>query len=356
MELAQLGWDEHFQRQVDELGITDIVIGRIFRVDPGGHYGLLTIEGDMRARIPGKMKKKASSVMDLPGIGDWVLMKKIETHNVIFKVLERKNAIIRKSAGREIRQQLVGSNIDIIFIMMGLDSDYNLRRLERYLFMVSASGALPVVVLNKSDLVTDVRKKLEEVQRIAENIQVHYISAKKQEGLDIIKGYLEEGITISLVGSSGVGKSTLINPILKEEKLKTKEVRKKNGKGRHATTTRELFLLPEGGVVIDNPGIREIQLWGDIDSLDDAFRDIKKLAARCKFKNCQHRTEPGCQVIKALEAEELPKERYDNYLKMQKELAYLDMKRDLGSEAAEKKKWKGILKNGDKYRKYKKER
>jgi ribosome biogenesis GTPase len=337
MQLAQLGWDEHYQSQVDEPGIPDIVIGRIFRVDAGGHYSVITKEGDLRVRIPGKMKNRASSAADLPGIGDWVLIKSTEIDNVIFKVLERKNVILRKAAGREFKEQLVGANIDIIFIVMGLDSDFNLRRLERYLFMVESSGASPVVLLNKSDLAEDMESQLDGVQKIAE-------------------GYLKEGVTISVVGSSGVGKSTLINALMKEEKLKTGDVRKKDGKGRHVTASRELFLIPGGGVIIDNPGIREIQLWGDAASLDDAFSDIGELAEHCKFRDCQHRTEPGCKVREAVENGELPKERYENYLKMQKELAYLEMKRDRGAEATEKARWKGILKNADKYKKYKKER
>jgi ribosome biogenesis GTPase len=356
MQLAQLGWDEHYQSQVDELGIPDIVIGRIFRVDAGGHYSVITKEGDLRVRIPGKMKNRASSAADLPGIGDWVLIKSTEIDNVIFKVLERKNVILRKAAGREFKEQLVGANIDIIFIVMGLDSDFNLRRLERYLFMVASSGASPVVLLNKSDLAEDMESQLDGVQKIAEDIPIHSMSALKKEGMELISGYLKEGVTISVVGSSGVGKSTLINALMKEEKLKTGDVRKKDGKGRHVTASRELFLIPGGGVIIDNPGIREIQLWGDAASLDDAFSDIGELAEHCKFRDCQHRTEPGCKVREAVENGELPKERYENYLKMQKELAYLEMKRDRGAEATEKARWKGILKNADKYKKYKKER
>jgi ribosome biogenesis GTPase len=356
MELAELGWDEYYKEQVDVLGIPDIIIGRIFRVDAGGHYGVLTKDGDLRARIPGKMKDRVSSAADLPGIGDWVLMKSTETDNVIFKVLDRKNVILRKVAGREFKEQLVGANIDIIFIVMGLDSDFNLRRLERYLFMVSTSGASPIVLLNKSDLADDMEGQLEEVREITKEIPVHCMSALKNEGIDVISGYLKEGVTISVVGSSGVGKSTLINALMKEDKLKTGEVRKKDGKGRHVTSSRELFIIPGGGIIIDNPGIREIQLWGDAASLDETFSDIGELAQGCKFRNCLHRTEPGCKVLEAVESGELSKERYENYQKMQRELAYLEMKRDMGAEAAEKAKWRGILKNADKYKKYKKER
>lgn len=356
MELEQLGWDGHFQNQVDGLGIPEIVMGRVFRVDGGGHYGVITREGDLRARIPGKMKQRATSGADLPGIGDWVLMKSTGTGHVIFKVLERKNVILRKVSGREFTEQLVGANIDIIFIVMGLDADFNLRRLERYLFMVAASEASPVVLLNKSDLAEDVEKQTEDVRKIAGDVPVHCMSALKKDGIGIISEYLKEGITISVVGSSGVGKSTLINALMNEDVLRTGEVRKKDGKGRHVTSSRELFLIPSGGVIIDNPGIREIQLWGDAASLDDAFSEIGELASQCRFRDCSHRTEPGCRVIEAVVNETLQKERYENYLKMQRELAYLELKRDRGAEAVEKARWKGVMKNADKYKKYKKER
>lgn len=352
MNLKELGWDEHFKKQIDELDLKDLKIGRVFKVESGDSLGVLTDDGELSARIPGKMKYQG---LELPGIGDWVLVKPQELTNTIFKVLDRKNHISRKVAGREYKEQIVGANIDIIFIVMGLDKDFNINRLERYLFMVKAAHSKPVVVLNKADLAKgDVEKKVENVKDAAENVPVHPISALNIEGLNPIKQYLSEGVTISLVGSSGVGKSTLINALLGEQKQETGEVRKGDSKGRHITSSRELFLIPIGGVIIDNPGIREIQLWGEASSLDDVFSDISELAQGCKFKDCCHISEPKCAVLQAVDEGKLSKKRYENYLKMGKELDFLQQKTQMSSESVEKAKWKGMLKDAKKYRKYKK--
>jgi ribosome biogenesis GTPase len=293
MELKDLGWDEFFQRQVDDMDIGDAMVGRVFRMESQDILGILTQEGEMNARVPGKMKYQES---ELPAIGDWVIIEPKELSNTIIKVLKRKNKISRKMAGREYKEQVVGANIDYIFIVMGLDRDYNINRLERYLFMVSAANSEPVVILNKIDLAEGgIEKKLEKVRAVAEGLPIHPISALNKEGLDTIRNYLKTGITISLVGSSGAGKSTLINALLGEQKQATGEVREDDSKGRHITATRELFLIPGGGIIIDNPGIREIQLWGDADTLDDVFSDIQELSARCKLsrqwrkERCQSR-------------------------------------------------------------------
>lgn len=352
MNLKELGWDEHFQKQINDLDLTDLVIGRIFRVESGEALGILTQEGEISARIPGKMKFHGS---ELPGIGDWVLIKTQELSNTIFKVLDRKNHISRKMAGKEYKEQIVGANIDIIFIVMGLDKDFNINRLERYLFMVRASKSKPVVILNKSDLAEeDIEKRILKVKAAAEDVPVHPISALNKKGLDLIRQYLDMGVTISLVGSSGVGKSTLINALLGEQKQVTGEVRKGDSKGRHITASRELFLIPGGGVIIDNPGIREIQLWGDLSSLDEVFSDIQELAMGCKFKDCNHISEPKCAVKQAVDLGKLSPQRYENYLKMRKELDFLQKKTEMTSEAMEKARWKGMLKDAKKYRKYKK--
>jgi ribosome biogenesis GTPase len=360
MDLEEIGWDDHFQNQVDKLGLTDIIIGRVFKVEAGDLYGILTETGEISARISGRIKKQAFSGSELPGIGDWVLVKPLQLNNMIFKVLDRKNQISRQVAGKEYKEQMVGANIDIIFIIMGLDKDYNIRRLERYFFMIVSSDSQPVVILNKTDLLDEdeIVKKVQDVESVTGDVHVHTISALEEEGLDAITQYLEKkGTTVSLVGSSGVGKSTIINALLGEKKQITGEVRKKDDKGRHITSSRELFLLPGGGVVIDNPGIREIQLWGDIDSLDSVFPDIRELALGCKFKDCSHISEPECAVKHAVEEEKtLSKKRYDNYIKMRKELVFLQKKRKMSSEAMEKSRWKGLQKDAKRYRKYKEER
>ncbi len=352
MKLKELGWDDFFQRQVDDLDENEMQVGRVFRMESQDILGVITKEGEVNARVPGKMKYRES---ELPAIGDWVIVKSQELSNTILGVLKRKNKISRKMAGREYREQVVGANIDLIFIVMGLDKDFNINRLERYLFMVRAANSEPVVILNKTDLAEgDIEKKLEEVGAVAEGLPIHPISALNKEGLDTIRNYLKKGITISLVGSSGAGKSTLINALLGEQKQATGEVRQDDSKGRHITATRELFLIPGGGIIIDNPGIREIQLWGDMGSLDDVFSDIQELSARCKFRDCNHLSEPNCAVKKAVEDGDLSKQRYENYLKMKKELNFLQKKAQIGSEAVEKERWRGILKDAKKYRKYRK--
>jgi ribosome biogenesis GTPase len=253
-------------------------------------------------------------------------------------VLPRKTALMRRAAGDRPDDQVIAANIDIVFVMVGLDHDFNVRRVERYLAAVWESGATPVVLLNKADLCADVNERLEELRRVAIGVDVHALSAATAEGVDAIQPYLQEGRTAGVVGSSGVGKSTLLNRLLGHDAQVTSAVRDHDSRGRHTTTHRELFVLPGGGFVIDTPGMREFQLSsaGDVDGVASVFEDIEALAARCRFADCAHQKEPGCAVREAVESGQLDAGRLASYEKLLKEVRY-EASRDDPSAARERK-------------------
>jgi len=352
MEMEELGWNDDLRSSYQELSLgelKDIAIGRVSFFD-GTHYTIITEGGDIRGRASSKVLGEGA-----PAVGDWVVVKLSDTANIIMKVLPRKSCISRKIPGKEVQEQVIAANVDLLFIVMGADNDFNLRRLERYLAMAFASGSRPVILLNKTDTIDDLEDKVAQINDIAGKAPVHPISALKGQGLEVLDRYLEQGVTAALVGSSGVGKSTLINRLLREEKQKTGDVRKIGGKGRHVTTSRELIVLPNGGILIDNPGLRELQLWGDENMLEEAFRDIAELSISCRFKDCQHLSEPDCEVKNAVEDGRLDRSRYENFLKMKKELHHLAVKLDKGAQAQERAKWRGLLKDVKHYYRYKKE-
>jgi ribosome biogenesis GTPase len=243
------------------------------------------------------------------------------------------------------------ANVDVAFLVMGLNErDFNVRRLERYLTTAWESGATPIVVLNKSDLAYDLDGQVAEVEAVVFGVPIHAVSAEMHAGIDELRPYLPEGRTGALLGSSGVGKSSIINLLLGEERFRTNEVRS-DGRGRHTTSHRELVLLPGGGLIIDTPGLRELQLWDADDGLDRAFVDVVELAARCRFSDCSHRTEPGCAIKAALTDGTLPKERWESYLKLQRELAHLERKLDPRLRSEQRKKWATISKEHKRRRK-----
>ncbi len=351
MDLKSLGWSPFFKESLDKLsleGLEGMAVGRISMYD-GSHYNILTEGGEVRARASSRVMNECP-----PAVGDWVVTRLTETSNTIINVLDRKGFISRKAAGREVREQPVAANVDIIFIVMGLDHDFNLRRLERYLAMASASGAKGIILLNKSDIADDMEEKLDLVGGVAGDVPYHDISALRGDGVEVVRTCLKVGMTGVLVGSSGVGKSTLINNLLGEARQRTIKVRTDDSKGRHATTSRELIPLPGGGVLVDNPGIRELQLWGDASMVEDAFQDIGELSLKCRFKDCQHLTEPGCRVQEAVRSGEIDEKRFGNYIKLRKELNHLAVKMDKGPHAQEKAKWRGLLKDTKHYLRYKK--
>ncbi len=283
-------------------------------------YRVICDHGEKLAQVSGKFRYEAKTPSDFPAVGDFVMIGGEENDNVIIHhVLSRKSAFIRKAAGTSMVEQIVAANIDTIFICMSLNNDFNLRRLERYLSIAWDSGAIPVVVLTKSDLCEDVEKRLHEAHTVAIGVDVLVTSAAHEDSYHQILPYIKEGETVAFIGSSGVGKSTLINILIGEEKQLINGLRN-DDKGRHTTTNRELILLKNGGMVIDTPGMRELGLENT--DLSRTFSDIDYLASLCKFRDCGHTTEPGCAVQKAIEDGTLPYERFLNYEKLKKEAKY----------------------------------
>ena len=289
-------------------------------------YKIITEQGEISAAVSGKLMYTAQDSLDFPAVGDWVMADIADSNSnsaVIRGILARKSVFVRKAAGTSNTVQIVAANIDMVFICMSLNEDFNLRRLERYLVIAWDSMATPIIVLTKADLCGDLSDKLLEVESVSVGTDVIVCSSMYENGFESVKSYIKEGRTIAFLGSSGVGKSTLINRLLGQDVLKTKEIREDDGMGRHTTTHRELILLPGGGVVIDTPGMREMQI--STGNLRKAFEDIEDIAQNCRFKDCSHIYEPGCAVKAAIETGELDEKRFASYQKLLRETAYSGM-------------------------------
>jgi ribosome biogenesis GTPase len=345
--LEDLGWNSFFQQHFQNMKIPDSVPARVIS-ESKGSFQVYSQYGELTAKISGKMRHRAEAEEEYPTVGDWVVVTQLlnEQKGIIHAVLPRKSKFSRKVAGDRTEEQIVSANVDTVFIVSGLDGgrNFNLRRIERYLMLAWSSGATPVIVLNKVDVCPDVDTCTRTVEDIAPGISVYPVSAKKRIGLDALRNYLTKGNTAAFLGSSGVGKSALINSLLGVEKQETGEVRQDNRMGRHTTTKRELILLPGGGIVIDTPGMREIQMWAGEEDLQGAFHDIEMLAKRCRFSDCSHNVESGCAVRAAIDQGDLNPTRLGSYLKIQKELIYLASREEGSSRLYEKMKYKKIAK------------
>lgn len=302
-------------------------------------------ETELLVTISGSLLYAAENGGVFPVTGDWVLIRE----NRIVDVLERRNVLSRgasgaRASGREgaMKGQVIAANIDTVFIVCGLDRDYNPRRIERYITLVYNNGLTPVVVLTKSDLQDAPEAFLEEIETIAFGIPVSLVSAVNGTGRDALMAWLAPGQTVAMLGSSGAGKSTLLNLLAGKEIRKTGAVSDYDGKGVHTTTTRDLFLLPEGGMIIDNPGIREIAFWEDTTGPDAAFPEIQALIPQCRFADCSHTHEPGCAVLQAVIEGTLPSERLESYQKMKREFDYLSQRESKSADRVEKERWKEI--------------
>ena len=309
------------------LGDTREVV-RVIAVDRE-QYVVGTDRREIRAEITGRLMFSAESPLDYPAVGDWVQVQVVDQGNraIIHDVCRRKTVLKRKTAGKKISHQLIAANIDTAFIVQSLDSDYNLRRLERYMVMVYDGGIQPVALLSKSDLLPShvVEERLDEIRSIFPDLGILAFSNKTGDGLDSITAELIPGNTYCLLGSSGVGKTTLLNNLLKNEVFETRKVREKDGKGRHTTTRRQLILLKNDAMIVDTPGMRELGSLAVDNGLKSAFREIDQLAASCRYHDCSHTQENGCAVLSAVADGTLLKERYQNYLKMNKESIFHEM-------------------------------
>lgn len=324
MNLQQYGWNEFFEMNYIERGYKGLPYGRVMI----GHtqlYEVISSEGEVLAELSGKMLKEESSASK-PAVGDWVVLQHKDDKWFVEDILPRRSKFSRKMAGNDTLEQIVAANIDTIFIVTSLNQDFNLRRLERYLIVAWDSGAIPVIILSKADLCEGVEKKIEAVEEIAPGVEVYSISAIHEQGMEPLKKYLGEGQTITLIGSSGVGKSTLLNTLAGEELLKVNDIRVDDAKGKHTTTHRQLVLLPTGGLILDTPGMRELQLWQADEGIDHVFGDIQALTQYCKFSDCRHESEPGCAVIAAIEEGKMNSDRLESYVKLKKELAFIEKK------------------------------
>jgi ribosome biogenesis GTPase len=324
LDLESLGWDASLAEAFHPYEQHGFVPARA-AVEHRIEYVVYSALGELRAELAGRLRHDEEH----PAVGDWlaVAARPDEGRATIHAILPRRSAFVRKVAWAETKPQVVAANVDVVFVVCGLDLNFNVRRIERFLTLAWESGAQPVVLLTKADLCEDVEAYVLEVESVAFSVPVHPVSAPHGDGVETVRSYIPHGRTAALLGSSGVGKSTLVNALVGEEVLATNDVRE-DGRGRHTTSHRELVPLPGGGVVLDTPGMRELQLWDAASGLESAFQDLDALVGQCRFADCAHGREPGCAVRAALADGTLDVERFESWLKLQRELERLARKQD----------------------------
>jgi ribosome biogenesis GTPase / thiamine phosphate phosphatase len=321
MKLADLGWTDALADAFAPHAAAGREPARV-TLQLKGFWEVTTPATARLAQCTGKFLAETNAISDMPAVGDWVAIEPLpgdETRALIHAVLPRRTKFSRKAAGERDVEQVVAANVDTVFLISSLDANFNLRRIERYLAAAKASGAQPVIVLNKSDLTKEAAERRAEVEAIARGVPVVVTSAVKRGGVKPLRAWLQPHTTVAFLGSSGVGKSTLINELVGDDVLATQEVRSTDSKGRHTTTMRELIISPEGVLIIDTPGMRELQPWQAEDALEDVFADIRALTLRCKFTDCSHTTEPGCAINAALTDGSLEQPRWQSYQRLQRE-------------------------------------
>ncbi|MBS4206856.1 ribosome small subunit-dependent GTPase A [Bacillus sp. FJAT-50079] len=343
MNLNKLGWGRFFEAEFESYTHKGFTVGRV-ALEHKRMYRVITEHGEVLAEVSGKFRFNAAGPSEYPAVGDWVVLtvREDEGRATIHHIINRKSKFSRNVAGNRTEEQIVAANVDTVFIVVALNADFNVRRMERYILTAWESGANPVIVLSKADLCHEIEERVKETESVAMGVPIHVVSVEQNFGLESLSAYIEQGKTVALLGSSGVGKSTLVNAFIGTEKLKTGHIRKDDDKGRHTTTHRELIVLEQGGILIDTPGMRELQLWEADTGLSQGFADIEELASQCKFRDCLHHGEPGCAIQQAIEEGTIGVERYQSYVKLQKELSYIERKEDKQLALAEKEKWKKI--------------
>jgi ribosome biogenesis GTPase len=342
--LKTYGWDDDWQEVYHESGI-EMPVGRVT-----GRYGRLlkciTDQGELLAEISGRLSYLSTGASDLPVPGDWVLILMEDGSNtgLVYDVLPRRSWLARRRGENIHFEQLMAANVDFLCVVSALDGTLNLNRIERYLFLAAEGQVAPLVLLNKTDLCGDLEEVGERITGRFSAVPVYYLSCKHGSGIENLRASLQRQKTYAFVGPSGVGKSTIINTLLGEERQKTAEVREVDHRGRHVTSSRELFLTPAGALLVDTPGLRELVLTGEKGALDEVYGTIAEAAQHCRFRDCTHTVEQGCAVIESVESGEIPAGQYENYLKMRRELQHLERKEEQGGSYNPKRRWKDISK------------
>lgn len=355
MNLDRIGWNKEYSKILLSISSeSEIIPGRVSSFS-GKHYRILCEKGEQMGILPNSFLNTISEKSEIPAVGDWVGLVQVSGVDLfhIRYVFPRTNKLSRKVSGNASEEQIIAANIDIVLIVTSLDNDFNLNRLERYLSMVYGINAIPIIVLNKIDKVDDSQRYVDKIRGIASDVRIVPMCAQSGVGIDNIRSLSKSGTSLVLVGSSGVGKSTIINQLLGHIAQDTGDTREDDDKGRHITSSRQLFLLPQGGTIIDNPGIRELQLWSSKDGLKRQFNDIEKISLLCRFSDCHHEDEPGCAVRDALELGTISRNHYENYLKLLKEKEFLDIRRNTFEKRKKEKKLGKVYRTGKDIRRMK---
>ncbi len=344
--LDRYGWDKRAATLFAPHAEAGLEPGRVL-LEHRGSYAVTTQNGDLSGTVSGRFRHNTVAAQDFPAVGDWVALDVAQDRQtaVIQAVLPRRSQFARQGRGDQASAQVVAANVDLVLIVTSLDHDFNLRRLERYVTLAWSSGAEPVIVLNKADLSEEVAERVADVATIAPGVPVRVLAARDGVGIETLTPLLEPGKTVALLGSSGVGKSTIVNAIVGWQRQATGDVRADDQRGRHTTTVRELLVTESGALLIDSPGMRSVGMWEIDEGLADAFEDVGRFAQQCRFSDCGHASEPGCAVQAAIASGELPRARLDSQQKLAREAAAIAMRTDHELRASSKRRWKIIHKS-----------